>query len=305
MELRHLRYIVAAAEAGSFGRAARDLRVAPQALASQVADVERELGVALFTRTRQGVRPTPAGSGFVADARHILAAAAAATARARRAGGLAVASVELGYTRGVLPAAVQAYQRAYDNAVPGAVHGAVHVQHLPSLAQWEALRAGALDVGLVYTAPPADDPELEATWLLDDPLATALVAPDHACARRGEAPLAALRDDALLLFPRAINPGYHDRLFAAFAAAGFAPRAVQEAPDGAPAWALVARGVGWVLEPTSYAASPPPGTAAVRLTDFALPFGLWLVRRRGERSAAAAAFWDAVRDVVGAPDPAR
>lgn len=299
MELRHLRYIVAAAEAGSFGRAARGLRVAPQALAAQVADVERELGAMLFERTRQGVRPTAAGAGFVADARRILAAAEAAAARARRAGDggdeLAVASVELGFTSGVVPGAV----RAYRDARPA---GTVHVQHLPSLAQWAALRAGTLDVGLVYTAPPADDPELESAWLFDDPLSTALVAPDHGCATRDDAPLDALRDDVLLLFPRAVNPGYHDRLFAAFAAEGFAPRAVQEAPDGPPAWALVARGVGWVLEPASYAASPPPGTAAVRLADFALPFGVWLVRRRGEPSPAAAAFCAAVDAALAESD---
>ncbi len=326
MELRHLRYIVAAADAGSFGGAARRLHVAPQALAAQVADVERELGVTLFTRTRRGVRPSTAGEAFVADARQVLRAAAAAATRARRAaagpngvGALAVASVELGFTSGLVPAAVRAYQEAARRtpperdappagaaaepdveraARPGPPPGPLQVRHLPSLAQWEALRDGTLDLGVVYT-PPLDDPELEVAWLADDPLSTALVARAHPLAGGGAVSIRELAADALLLFPRAINPGYHDRLFTAFAGAKFVPPMVIEAPDGPPAWALVAQGVGWVLEPASYAANPPPGTAPLTLADFALPFGLWAVWRRGPTSPATAAFLRALR--AGAP----
>jgi DNA-binding transcriptional LysR family regulator len=62
MELRHLRYCVAVADAGSFTLAAARLRVAQQAISRQIADLEWELGVKLFERGSRGTtsrRPAP------------------------------------------------------------------------------------------------------------------------------------------------------------------------------------------------------------------------------------------------------
>src|SRR5256885_11604903 len=75
MELRHFRYFVAVAEEHSFAHAARRLRVAQPALSKQIRDLETELGVTLFERLPRGVRLTPAGGAFLADARGPLEAA--------------------------------------------------------------------------------------------------------------------------------------------------------------------------------------------------------------------------------------
>ena len=61
MESRQLRYFSAVAEAGSFTAAAARLRVAQPALSRQIAALERDLGVALFTREPGGVVLTEAG----------------------------------------------------------------------------------------------------------------------------------------------------------------------------------------------------------------------------------------------------
>ena len=85
MELRHFRYFVAVAEERSFAQAARRLRVAQPALSKQIHDLEAELGVPLFERLPRGVRLTPAGEAFLADARATLEAAGRATTSARSA----------------------------------------------------------------------------------------------------------------------------------------------------------------------------------------------------------------------------
>ena len=61
MELRHLRYFVAVAEALSFTKAAEKLHTAQPSLTRQIRDLEEELGTTLFERRPRGVRLTSAG----------------------------------------------------------------------------------------------------------------------------------------------------------------------------------------------------------------------------------------------------
>src|SRR5260370_17651335 len=84
MELRHLRYFVAVAEALSFSKAAGQLRVAQPAVSRQIADLEEEVGTSLMQRNNRVVRLTAAGEAFLKDAKKMLDQAEAATKRARR-----------------------------------------------------------------------------------------------------------------------------------------------------------------------------------------------------------------------------
>src|ERR1700730_6200207 len=84
MELRHLRYFVAAGEERHFGRAAARLHVAQPALSRQIQDLEREMGFLLFDRLPRGVRLSAAGTLFLNDVRRILQDVEEAKRRAER-----------------------------------------------------------------------------------------------------------------------------------------------------------------------------------------------------------------------------
>jgi LysR family nitrogen assimilation transcriptional regulator len=85
MELRQLRYFVAIAHCGSFSRAAEKVFVAQSALSHQIAQLESELGTALFHRSRRGVELTEAGQRFAPHAVSILRQTEEAIASARQA----------------------------------------------------------------------------------------------------------------------------------------------------------------------------------------------------------------------------
>src|ERR1700733_6378959 len=86
MELRHLRYFIAVAEAGSMKLAAESrLHTAQPSLSRQIRDLEQEVGAALFARSVRGVELTAAGRAFLDHARLALTQAEAAAEAARRA----------------------------------------------------------------------------------------------------------------------------------------------------------------------------------------------------------------------------
>jgi len=85
MEVRHLRYFVAVAEAGSLTvAAARRLHTSQPSLSRQIRDLEDELGAQLLTRRARGIELTPAGRSFLDHARLVLSQVEAAGEAARR-----------------------------------------------------------------------------------------------------------------------------------------------------------------------------------------------------------------------------
>ena len=85
MELRHLRYFIAVADAGSLTVAAEQkLRTSQPSLGRQIRDLEREVGVQLINRSAHGIELTSAGKAFLDHARMALFQAEAARSSATR-----------------------------------------------------------------------------------------------------------------------------------------------------------------------------------------------------------------------------
>lgn len=97
MELRHLRYFVAVAEALNFTKAATRLHLAQPALSRQVSDLEEELGVDLLKRTSHGVLLTEEGKLFLAEARGLLKDADESIAKVRALARGEFGKLQVGY----------------------------------------------------------------------------------------------------------------------------------------------------------------------------------------------------------------
>jgi len=98
VELRHLRYFVAAAETENVSRAALKLHVSQPALSRQIRDLEDEIGFCLLERTAKSVRLTEAGRAFLSDARALLQQADEAVKKARAIAGAEPAESKVGYS---------------------------------------------------------------------------------------------------------------------------------------------------------------------------------------------------------------
>src|SRR5258706_10157640 len=154
MELRHLRYFVAVAEAGSLTVAAeKKLHTAQPSLSRQIRDLEYEVGVPLMNRSVHGIELTAAGRAFLDHARLALTQAEAAVEAARRAAQPARKTFAIGFQTGHemnwLPRAMQLLRDELKN-----IQVTISSDYSPDLA--EALARGRLDVAFLRTEPGYD-----------------------------------------------------------------------------------------------------------------------------------------------------
>jgi DNA-binding transcriptional LysR family regulator len=100
-DVRQLRYAIAAADHGSFYRAARALDIEQSTLSRAILKLERSIGMPIFERSRAGVTLTLAGGAFIRGAKPMVATADKLVAKMRaagqgRAGGIKPMSDRLG-----------------------------------------------------------------------------------------------------------------------------------------------------------------------------------------------------------------
>jgi LysR family hca operon transcriptional activator len=174
LELRHLRYFVAVAEAGSLTVAAeRRLHTAQPSLSRQIRDLEHEVGVELLVRNARGTELTDSGRAFLPHARLALVQVEAAIEAARRAAHPAKPTFALGFLTGQemdwLPEAMGILRDELPN-----IEVSVSSQYSPDLAQ--ALLRGKLD--LAFMRPEAQMPDLDYTVIVEEPLVVAMPS-DH------------------------------------------------------------------------------------------------------------------------------
>jgi DNA-binding transcriptional LysR family regulator len=180
VELRHLRYFVAVAEAGSVVNAAKALNIAQPALSRQIMDLERLVGVTLFERLPHGVRLTRAGRTFLEEARKALDAAGRAVARARDGAEVSHDRLRVGY------AELLAHWRLLADAMHRfrMTHPIVEIRatQVPAPQITSALREDRLEVGLcvVVKWPPRGVDAVKLVELKQDGV---LLPADHPVAR--------------------------------------------------------------------------------------------------------------------------
>ena len=117
MKLQHFRQVVAIAEQGSIRAAARWLDVGQPTLTRDLAELERELGGALFERRARGVVATELGRAFVRRAASILQEVRRAREEVEQLRGATTGTVTVGFSIAahiaLVPGILQRFQKRY------------------------------------------------------------------------------------------------------------------------------------------------------------------------------------------------
>jgi DNA-binding transcriptional LysR family regulator len=251
MELRHLRYFVAVADAGHITRAAEQLGLQQPPLSQQIRALETELGTPLFRRHPKGVSLTAAGRELLPHARRQLQGLQALQAHMHQVARGQRGLLSVGFTSS---AAAHAY-------TPGLLRDCrrEHPQIELRLSEGnaaeltEAVASDRLDCALLRA--PVSRPEgLAFETLLSEPALLALPI-DHDLAQRfgprAAIPLVALQGQRLILVRRPGAPGLYANLLALLQQRGVTVQVVAEVERMVSNLNLVAAGAGLSLVPAS------------------------------------------------------
>ncbi len=295
MELRHLRYFIAAAEEEHFGRASERLHITRPAVSQIIADLEIELGTSLFERHAHRVTLTAAGKALLPPLQAMMSDLDQAIAMARRVGEGKSGALNIGYgSLTLMHPLFRTAVKAFHDRCPDIT---LSLLEIPSSEQPRALAEGRIHAGFMHFRPrsptlrktkPGNALAQEAAVLERLKIQTeglGLVVPhDHRLAGRRSVSLRELSDESWVVVPQSTVSFGYGPLFALCQKAGFEPRIVQQVTSITSLLNLVSVGVGIGLCVTGPGLVFPPSLSVLGIkgVNYPINFALSWVKGRME-----------------------
>ncbi len=288
---------VRVARAGKLGPVAADLFLTQPALTARLQRLEREVGGPLFSRSRRGMRLTPAGRAFLPYAERVLETMGEG---ARLVGDLTAAgggALAIGAPPAISTYLLPGLLRALTERNP-AVELSVRGGHSDEVL--EMVLRDEVQIGLIRELV---HPELVTERIFEDELVL-VCARDHRLAQRGSVTIAQVAEERLVLFDR--RSSFADITLTLFQRARLQPRAFLEMDNSEAAAKMVAEGLGVALLPRTAIADSLAERTLVELHLIDTPQMRRPVaavyRSDSPLSATALAFLELARGVAGEAD---
>jgi DNA-binding transcriptional LysR family regulator len=245
VEIRHLRYFVAVAEELNFTRAAAKLHLAQPSLTRQVKDLEDELGVLLFDRTKNRISLTEGGRVLLGEARPLIAQCEACVQAVQRLGRGESAVLNIGYIAHTFSELLSKTLRAFRQERPQAE---LHLFEMNAAEQYRALEEQDIDLGFVDLRPLLNSTELQCACVGRYSILAAMNDRDP-LAKSVRIPLRSLEPMFFVERSEKSYPGARARLIETCRGAGFTPRILHEAEGYSAIISFVAEDLGVALLP--------------------------------------------------------
>jgi DNA-binding transcriptional LysR family regulator len=281
LDLRHLRYFLAVAEEGHFGRAAARLNIVQPALSMQIRALEEELGGALFIRTSRRVELTVAGALFQVEAQRTIMQAEHAKSNVQKYMRGEIGRVRVGFAgnalfTGRLLQDLRNFRRGY----PGVELELCEMS--PSL-QSEAILDGRLDVGYLPGQGASHDAQLTVEALCKWPWVVAMAA-DHPLTKVQRLTTRLLESESFIIYA---SHGLDDgQLSVLRAVLGCEPKVAHRVPTTLSVLALAAAGLGITLVPETLRMVAVPNLVYKSIANYRFTADLVLLSRKDEPAGA-------------------
>lgn len=192
IELRHLRYFIAVAEALNFRRAAERIHIDQSPLSRAVRDLEEKLGVPLFVRLPRGLQLTPAGLRLLTESRELLIRLERVKRTVRHTHALYQAPLSIGIADGIAQPRLSECLNRWRLVAPEVP---LEIAEMRARELASALRNEEVDVGFSFGVPDDEAIAQRPAWSYH---VMALLPSGHELAGRSEIPLPELLSFPLL-----------------------------------------------------------------------------------------------------------
>lgn len=246
MDLRLLRYFVAVAEEGNFGRAADKLHMAQPPLSRAIRQLEEQISVNLFDRSARPLKLTPVGSLLFDQAVQMLARMDDLNSMIRAAAGTERRRLIIGFVASTIYARLPELIREFRKAAPEVELVMVEASTLDQIA---ALKEGRIDIG--FGRIRFEDPAVTRVVLRNETLVAAFPIDHPLASGVGAVSLKELAGEPQIIYPRSPRPSYADQVISLFRDNAIDPRIAHEARELQIAIGLVAAEEGIAIVPES------------------------------------------------------
>lgn len=293
---RQIKYFCEVVEAGNIVQAAKHLFVAPTAITMQIAQLEDELGGALFDRKSRPWELTTLGKFVFPRAKDLLRQGARLEEEAR---GLATGLhgwISIGFIQSTMCALLPTAVRTFSARFPKVK---IDLLQLQTDEQPEQLRNGRIHLGLSRFYSSYDCPEdLAHTLLRKEPFLVVLPG-NHPLAGKPRINLPDLMDTPFIHYPKDPCIRHSQDLLPMMLKAGFRPPIGQVAIEVHAAMGLVSAGLGFTLIPSSLSENTRSDVAFIPIADMTAETSLVAVTLADQDSKLVKAFLDILRRESG------
>jgi len=239
MDTRQLRSFIAVAQHLNFTEAAKHLYLAQSSLSRQIAELEKELGVSLFSRTNRSVQLTPAGSLLLKEAASLISQIDAIIEQTRKANSGFIGSLRIGchgLERYFFPKLAKTFRQNYANIN-------LYIDWLNIKALNNALLCRTVDIGFTLELEVQHLSEIMSKKIYTDPLVV-MMPHDHPLAQCSQINLSSLMTEPFVILSRQECPGAFQNTVQLCVENGFSPNIISEPATIEALILLVESGVG-------------------------------------------------------------
>ncbi|UJL46921.1 LysR family transcriptional regulator [Virgibacillus sp. NKC19-16] len=291
MELRQLHYFMEVAEREHVSEAAVHLHVAQSAISTQIANLEAELGVALFDREGRNIKLTNIGRIFLSHAEMVVKAADNAKKQIDEYLDPERGTIKIGFptslSNHLLPNVISAFKGQYPN---------ISFQLRQGSYKFLIDSVKKSDIDVAFLGPvPKNEPDIESSILFAESI-SALIPLSHPLAKSEKLHLSELKEDDFVSFPHGFI--LEKILVDACRQAGFAPKISSEGEDLDAIKGLVAASIGVTLLPEStFQESTPRMTVKIPINSPQIRRTVGVIKKKNKELAPSEkVFYDFVKE---------
>jgi len=167
MNIEQLEYLIEVARTGAVSAAANNLHVSQSAVSKSISRLEQDLGLSLFTRSRTGLTPTPAGLPFIDKAAEIVAKVQEFRSLAEEYGTKANQQIKLA----TVPMFMNILSRSLESLLQHSPNVQMDIAEKSSQDILQEIRQRQIDLGFMIISSGLEaDPDLEYSVLVETPV---------------------------------------------------------------------------------------------------------------------------------------